>query len=342
MNIFRKPLFIISASLLTMQNIQAQDGIPVYSDYLTDNYYLLHPSMAGASNCMKIRGNSRFNWIGDKGAPTVFTTTMDTRLGDRSGVGVTLFNDQNGYHSQAGAKLTYAHHITFSRSDYDLNMLSFGINAGMAQTTLNQTKFIGYPHDNLITPGVEVKAMNFMVDVGASYHFLDFFTHLTVKNAFSTNKEIYSDIESSNQRRYLLSAGYVIGNFTGFNNYRDSGFSWEPSVMLQYVEATKEKLADINMKMYKKFDNGQFYAGVSYRTSFDGAEHFNNNKSRQQYESSLSPLLGFKTGMFTMGYTYTHSLGAINYGKGMHQLSIGFNLLCKGSHYKCNCPSVNF
>lgn len=342
MNIFRKPLMIIGASLLMMHSTQAQDGIPVYSDYLTDNYYLLHPSMAGASNCLKIRAASRFNWIGDSNAPTVFTGTVDTRLGDRSGVGLTTFNDQNGYHSQLGAKLTYAHHITFSRSDYDLNMLSFGVNAGFAQTTLDQTKFVAMPHDDLVTPGARVDAMNFMVDVGASYHFLDFFTHFTVKNAFSTNKEIYSDIESTNQRRYMLSAGYVFGNFKGFNNYNDSGYSWEPSVLLQYVEATQEKLADVNMKMYKKFNNGQLYAGLSYRTSFDGADHFKNNKTRQQYESSLSPLVGFKTGKFTMGYVYTHSLGAVNYGKGMHQLSFGFNFACKGSHYKCNCPSVNF
>ena len=26
----------------------AQEGLPIYSDYLTDNFYLLYPSMAGA------------------------------------------------------------------------------------------------------------------------------------------------------------------------------------------------------------------------------------------------------------------------------------------------------
>ena len=29
----------------------SQEGLPVYSDYLTDNYYLIHPSMAGVANC---------------------------------------------------------------------------------------------------------------------------------------------------------------------------------------------------------------------------------------------------------------------------------------------------
>jgi hypothetical protein len=41
----------------------AQEGIAVYSDYLSDNYYLIHP-MAGAANCKKIRLTARKQWFG--------------------------------------------------------------------------------------------------------------------------------------------------------------------------------------------------------------------------------------------------------------------------------------
>jgi hypothetical protein len=40
----------------------SQEGIAVYSDYLSDNYYLIHPSMAGA-NCAKIRLTARNNGL---------------------------------------------------------------------------------------------------------------------------------------------------------------------------------------------------------------------------------------------------------------------------------------
>jgi hypothetical protein len=46
----------------------SQEGIAVYSDYLSDNYYLIHPSMAGAANC-KIRLNSK-QWFGQEDAGT--------------------------------------------------------------------------------------------------------------------------------------------------------------------------------------------------------------------------------------------------------------------------------
>jgi hypothetical protein len=45
--------------LLISQLAYSQDGIPVYSDYFSDNLYLLHPSMAGAAGSNQIRLTSR-------------------------------------------------------------------------------------------------------------------------------------------------------------------------------------------------------------------------------------------------------------------------------------------
>ena len=50
MNI-RIRILCISVFFTTFFNVNAQEGLPIYSDYLTDNYYLLYPSMAGVSNC---------------------------------------------------------------------------------------------------------------------------------------------------------------------------------------------------------------------------------------------------------------------------------------------------
>jgi hypothetical protein len=58
-----KKLFIVLAVVFTGQMAIAQEGVPVYLDYLTDNYYLIHPSMAGAAACGKIRGTVRQQWF---------------------------------------------------------------------------------------------------------------------------------------------------------------------------------------------------------------------------------------------------------------------------------------
>lgn len=344
MNIFKKPLLLLVSSLFVSQISNAQEGIAVYQDYLTDNYYLIHPSMAGIANCAKVRLTARQQWFDQKDSPALQTLSFNTSISDRSGVGIIAFNDRNGYHKQVGAKLTYAHHITFSRSDYDLNKLSFGISGGMVQSQLDMSDDRSPVFDPQVVPGTELKYNYFNVDLGASYHFLDFYAHATVKNLVTTDREIYSDVESDNLRRYVVSAGYVFSKNRGYRSYRDKGFSWEPSVLFQYTEATQEKMLDINLKMYKEFDNGQFFAGLSYRTAFESAEYMKNGSEvKKQGYNELSPILGVKFKNLMVGYTYSHHFGEVQFAKGgFHQLTLGFNFLCKESNYKCNCPSVNF
>lgn len=342
MNIFTKSLVVVISSLFVSQVSNAQEGIAVYQDYLTDNYYLIHPSMAGIANCAKVRLTARQQWFGEKDAPALQTASFNTAISERSGVGFVAFNDRNGYHKQAGAKITYAHHITFSRSDYDLNKLSFGISGGMVNSQLDQSEWDNGVFDPSVN-GAELKYNYFNVDIGASYHYLDFYAHATAKNVITSDREIYSDIESDNLRKYIVSAGYVFSKNRGYRSYRDQGFSWEPSVLFQYTEQIQEKKLDVNLKMYKEFTNGQLFAGVSYRTSFEGAEYMIDNEVKKQNYNAVSPLLGIKFKQIMVGYTYTHEFGEIRFANGgFHQLTLGFNFLCKESNYKCNCPSVNF
>ena len=56
---FKRYTLYISLLFYTFFSANAQEGLPIYSDYLTDNYYLLYPSMAGVSNCGKVRMTGR-------------------------------------------------------------------------------------------------------------------------------------------------------------------------------------------------------------------------------------------------------------------------------------------
>ena len=70
--------------------------------------------MAGVSNCNKLRTTGRQQWFGAENAPSLQTVSINGRIGETSsGIGTIVFNDQNGYHSQSGACLTYTHHIMF-------------------------------------------------------------------------------------------------------------------------------------------------------------------------------------------------------------------------------------
>jgi type IX secretion system PorP/SprF family membrane protein len=313
----------------------SQEGIAVYSDYLSDNYYLIHPSMAGAANCTKIRLTARKQWFGQEDAPELQTLSINGKVSEKAGAGIILFNDKNGYHSQKGVKFTYAYHLMFSRDQIDLNQLSFGISGGLIQSQLDETEFRqSGDFDPIIDGTIVQKDSYFNVDFGASYNYLDFYAHGTVKNAIETRRDIYTEYESDNLRKYLLSAGYVFGD--------TDRILWEPSILFQLVDKTKEKSIDLNIKAYKDFDFGKLWGGLSYRRSFDSAEYANGSGVSKQRLQYFTPIVGVNFNNFMFAYTYSQVSGAMKFDNGgYHQITLGINLFCKAEKYECYCPAIN-
>jgi len=329
--------FYILLVLITVEFAHSQETLPVYSDYLSDNYYLLHPSTAGGASCDKLRLTARQQWFGQEDAPALQTISYNGRLDDRNGAGFILFSDKNGYHSQTGIKVSYAHHLLFSRDEEDLNRLSFGVNVGYSQSLLDETSFLkNFPaaHDRIIDGTIVQKANYLNVDVGTSYAFLDFYIHFTFKNILDAERKIYTPVETRDLRRMILNTGYTFGD--------SETIMWEPSVMLQYVTQTKEKSVDLNLKLYKELDFGKIWGGVSYRRGLDGAQYLNGSSVANQKLQYITPILGANYKNFMLSYTYTYLNGDVNFDtSGFHQITLGLNLFCKPEKYHCNCPANN-
>jgi type IX secretion system PorP/SprF family membrane protein len=291
--------------------------------------------MAGAASCAKLRLTARQQWFGQEDAPSFQTLSFNGRVTERDGLGIILLNDRNGYHSQKGVQLTYAHHIMFSRDEIDLNQLSFGMSAGFVQSLLDETEFLNSgDFDPNVDGTIEQKASYFNVDIGASYNFLDFYAHFTVKNVLANKRKIYSEIESDNLRKFLLSLGYTFGD--------KEKILFEPSVLLQLVSQTKEKSVDVNLKAYKELDFGRIWGGLSYRRSLDGAQYVDGNSVSDQRLQYITPLIGVNYKNFMFAYTYSALLGDIKFDNGgFHQITLGINLFCEPEKYECNCPAIN-
>lgn len=331
-----KDRLLVATAVLFTFIATSQEGLPIYTDYLTDNYYLIHPSMAGAANCSKIRLTARQQWFGQDDAPKLLTLSLNGRIGEsQSGIGGILYTDKNGYHSQNGAYVTYAHHLMFSRSEVDLNMLSFGLSAGFIQYKLDESSFLFDGPDPIISGTIENET-NLNIDFGFSYHFLDFYAHGTIKNVLE-NSGVNKDTNiTSNLRRYLISVGNV------FSKY-GSEWSYEPSLMYQYRDGTKEASIDVNAKVYKQMDFGKLWGGLSYRNSFDGAEYTQSgNTVNSQRLQQITPILGINYNEFMFAYNYTYQSNSVVFTNGgFHQFTLGYNFNCRRERYDCNCPAVN-
>lgn len=328
--------FLLALVVLITKQSYSQEILPVYSDYLSDNYFLLHPSMAGAANCAKVRLTGRQQWFGQEDAPALQTLSFNGSITEKDGMGIILINDKNGYHSQKGFRVAYAHHIMFSRDNVDLNQLSFGVNVGFAQSLLDETDFRDNnpAFDPNIDGTIVQKANYFNVDIGASYNFLDFYAHFTVKNALASERRIYSVREPVNLKRLIYNMGYTFGDA--------DRILLEPSVMFQHTFLTKESTVDLNIKAYKNLEFGRVWGGLSYRRSLDGAEYLDGVAIANQKLQYITPILGVNYKNYMFAYTYSQLMGDIKFDTGgFHQITLGINLFCKPEKYHCNCPAIN-
>lgn len=303
-------------------NSRAQETLPIYTDYLSDNIFLIHPAAAGIGNSSKLRLTARQQWIGVPNAPALQTISFHTKFGEESnaGYGLVLFNDKNGFHSQQGVQGTYAYHLPMSNGRF-FEQLSFGLSFTFVQNQSDQRTFNGDP-----TVAAIVESTSYYnADFSVAYHKGGLSSYFTVKNLFLTAKNNLNVQEPLDLRNYILSAGYYFGK----ENY----VQLEPSVMLQFREGTGEKLADINLKVYKTLSKTQLWAALSYRRNFD-ANSIDN-------ASCFSPIVGVNFKNFMFSYTYTKQLNEILFAdSGFHQISLGINLWTREPRAAA-CPNIN-
>ncbi|MET1257943.1 MAG: type IX secretion system membrane protein PorP/SprF [Flavobacteriaceae bacterium] len=314
--------------------LSAQEGIPVYFDYLSDNYYLVYPSMAGIGQGGKVRLTARKQWFNVDEAPSLQTFNAHFRVGERSGVGGILFNDSNGYHSQVGFKGTYAHHLKLAGDFRSLNQLSFGLSAGVILSSLDETEFRSVIPDPIIT-GTKNTTSYFNLDLGASYNYLEFYAHAAILNILGSGRDLYTAAEFDNLRRYLFSVGYVFGR---------SKWRVEPSVLFQLTEFTEEKTVDFNAKVYRDVGFGTIWGGLSYRRSFDGAQFQQNGQFGEQRLQLFTPIVGVNVNRFMFSYNYSYQTGDIRFDNGgFHQITLGYDFGEKAENrYDCYCPAANY
>jgi type IX secretion system PorP/SprF family membrane protein len=311
-------LFLILFSLKS----RAQETLPIYQDYLSDNVYLVHPSAAGIGNSSKIRFTARQQWAGIPNAPALQTLSFHTKLNEYSnaGYGFVLFNDKNGFHSQKGLQGTYAYHLPLSDGRV-FNQLSFGLSFTFLQNQADQRSFTGEP---AVSQSI-VSTSYYNADFSVAYHHGGFSSYFTLKNLLLTNENNLNVQETLDLRNYVLYTGYYFGE--------DLFLQFEPSIMLQFRQGTGARIADLNLKAYKTISKTQFWGALSYRRTFDS-----NSIESAEF---ISPIIGVNYRNLMFSYTYTNQTNeTVLTTSGFHQVSVGVNLWTKKPRAAA-CPNIN-
>ncbi|SMO77748.1 type IX secretion system membrane protein, PorP/SprF family [Flavobacterium resistens] len=320
--------FILSLVLMAVTTSYSQElNLPVFTQYLADNPFVLSPAYAGIGDNLRIRANGLTQWVGIKDAPENQSLYADFRILDRSGVGISIYNDKNGYTRQTGAKVSFAHHLILDY--YSKQYLSFGISYNFNSFRIDIDEFNNTIEHPILDPSVTDNRYtgNNNFDISALYRNKNFYLSFNANNVLKKNVDKYRGVEPNLLSNYQVYTGYV------FNDGENRRIEYEPSIFYQYFASDKRSTTDFNFK-YRRYNRYEdyYWIGVSYRMLND------------QFPKPLSvgPMAGFMKSRFYFGYSYQvmfNDLG--NYNTGTHVVTIGFDFLQAISNCPCTQSPVH-
>ncbi len=289
--------------------------LPQLSQYLADNPFVMSPTYAGIGDHIKVRINGLTQWVGIKDAPDTQSLAADARIGNKSGLGMLLYNDSNGETKQRGARLSFAHHLTLDR--YEDEFLSFGISYNFNQFRIDIENFDS--PDPTVTDDRATTNHNF--DVGVLYRKDKFYFSLNASNLLDKDLTRFNPVFEPNRlRNYYVYTGYR------YTKNKNSRLEIEPSVFFQLFESDGRSVTDLNVK-FRWYDfEDYYYAGVTYR-------FLNDQIGNPLY---IAPIMGLKKSNFYFGYSYQIILNEIlGFSTGTHVVTLGVDLFQGLSNCRC-------
>ncbi|WP_298535638.1 type IX secretion system membrane protein PorP/SprF [uncultured Algibacter sp.] len=325
----KRKLIIYILLLVVLRGYGQELNLPVFTQYLADNNFVVSPTYAGIGDNLKIRANGLSQWAGVAGAPDNQSLYGDFRIWDRSGIGLSLYNDKNGNTRQTGFKFSFAHHLILDY--YTKQYLSFGISYNVNTFRIDIENFDGGTENPTLDPFVtdDRRTTNNNFDVGVLYRNKGFFLSFNVNNILDKNFD-----ESIRVKEPRLLLNYQIYSGYTFKGKKKSGLEFEPSIFYQMFSSDSRSSTDMSFKL-RKYSRGENYlwAGVSYR--------FLNDQLFKPL--NVGPMLGFQKSLFYFGYAYQITTNQIaNYSSGTHVVTIGLNFLQGISNCPCTQSPVRY
>ena len=295
-------------------------NLPVFTQYLADNDFVISPTYAGIGDNFRIRANGLTQWVGIKNAPDNQSLYADFRISNRSGVGLSLYNDRNGNTHQKGIKFSFAHHIIL---DYKSKQyLSFGLSYNINSFRIAIENFEPTSELPIVDPSIvdDRSISNHNFDVGILYRYKAFYLSFNANNFLDKGIDEFTGFEPSKLLNYQVYSGLIITNKTNKN------VEYEPSVFYQMFNSDKRSSTDLNFK-YRRLnrDGDYFWVGGSYR--------FLNDQFFKPL--NVGPMAGIMKNRLYFAYSYQLTINDLSgFNSGTHMITIGLDFMQGAS----NCP----
>ncbi|MAX68815.1 MAG: hypothetical protein CMP60_03890 [Flavobacteriales bacterium] len=294
-----KKLTLLFVSIFMGSMLQAQQ-LPQLSQFML-NDFAVNPAIAGMNDYYQIKTSVRNQWVGIEDAPKTTLLSIYGKSSDHVGLGGSVFNDQVGPTSRAGASLTYAYHLNFT----DEVKMSMALSGGFTQFKIDKVGWNTFHTDDPLMDGAE--AVNLVPDATFGLNIYEedkWYLGIAVPQLLNSRltlidedfaNNISLDMDGSLSRHI-----YVMGMY---NLEIDHYWDLQPSVLFKTV--SNQNQIDMGLKTIY---SDKFWLGMDYRTNGD-----------------ISALLGFIIQeKFMIGYSYDIPNPDISqYTSGSHEFMFG-------------------
>ena len=289
-----KKLSLLFVSIFIGSVLYAQQ-IPQLSQFMI-NDFAVNPAIAGMNDYYQIKTSVRNQWVGIEDAPKTTLLSIYGRSSDHVGLGGSVFNDQVGPTSRAGAALTYAYHLNISQ---DIK-LSLALSGGFTQFKIDKENWnLANPDDPLMNGG---EIVNLVPDATFG---LNIYNEDKWYIGASIPQLLNSELTLTGTDTVTLDASLARHmNIMGLYNIKVSHY-WGVQPSLLFKSVSDQSQVDIGLKTIY---NDKFWMGMDYRNNGD-----------------ISALLGFYIqDKYMIGYSYDIPNSDINsYTSGSHEFMFG-------------------
>ncbi len=274
-------------------SLRAQQD-PLYSQYLS-NPFVLNPAYAGLTDNLNLSLSYRTQWTGFEGSPKTINANGHISLAsNKMGAGLMVLSDQIGNSTTNEVFGGYSYRINMT----DNKILSFGLQAGLANYQINNTKARQYdPGDPLFQGNNSETKPSF--GFGVILKSDKFFVSVSVPRMLRTTLEAQGLQSSLYTQHY-----YLMGSYLFFLSER---IRFKPATLLKWVDGAPLSV-DLNASL---IIHENYQAGVLTR-------NFNT------YGIFVQALL---KDSFRLGYTFEVPTGSsVGSNFTSHEITLGFRM----------------
>lgn len=290
---FHKLTAALSLLLITAVTATAQLN-PLGAQYF-QNQYLANPAMAAVNDGLTLSGGLRKQWSMIPGSPVTAAFTAEYRLKEKVGVGMNLYNEEEGLIQRTRMVGTYAYHLPLST---DGQTLRFGVSLGFASERVMNENLNGDPGD--LSVGRFNQRETFIDgDFGVAYTA----SRVSVQASLPNLKSFFGTDESNMVDR---STYYSAVSYKWFFGAGLNAATVEPKVAMRGVKGHKNlydagaNVSLINNQlilsgMYHSSESATFGIGVNYKNALS---------ILGMYTTETAALRGYTSGNFEVGVRY--------------------------------------